>query len=68
MNDTVIVYPLASEVCIRIGGHCYVDDGGVDMTNPPTRHRICKHCGWKQEGRYQDIIKWADDNKDKEEK
>ena len=54
-------YPLSKKQCLSYGGHCYEDEGFVVLTNPPISHRICKHCGHKQEGRQQPSIQWVDD-------
>ncbi len=52
---------ISKEECLKIGGHCYEIDNGVVCTNPPIYHRVCKHCGWVQEGREQPNMKWEDD-------
>ena len=54
-------YPLTQEECLKIGGHCYVQEPEVIMTNPPIYHRTCKHCGKRQECRIQHPIEWHDD-------
>jgi len=44
-------YKLTKEECLKIGGHCYEIDDQVICTNPPIYHRVCKHCGHRQEYR-----------------
>jgi hypothetical protein len=41
-------HPLTKEECVKIGGHCYVQDQLVLMSNPPRYTRTCKHCGHRQ--------------------
>lgn len=53
---------ISKEECLKIGGHCYEYENIVINTNPPIYHRICKHCGWVQEGMTQPNINWFDDN------
>jgi len=52
---------LTEEECLKIGGHCWVVDNYVVLTNPPIYHRRCKHCGKVQEGHSQPRVRWADD-------
>lgn len=55
-------YKLSSSACLDIGGHCYEDSNYVIDMNPPIYHRVCKHCGWVQEGSRQPSIDWHDDD------
>ena len=55
-------YPLTKEECIKIGGHCFEISNEVVLTNPPIYHRICKHCGYKEEGTQRDSFNWHEDN------
>lgn len=52
-------YPLTKGRCLEICGHCYEMEDTVVCTNPPIFHRVCKHCGHRQEGRSHDY--WQDD-------
>lgn len=52
---------LTEEECIAISGHCYEVSNQVVMTLPPIYHRICKHCGKRQESRVHDSFEWRDD-------
>ncbi len=56
-----MTYPLSKEECEKIGGHCYELDNVVVDTLPPIYHRVCKHCGWVQEGSRQADMNWHDD-------
>ncbi|HEX9565584.1 MAG TPA: hypothetical protein VF981_16515, partial [Gemmatimonadaceae bacterium] len=37
------------ELCAK-GGHCWIEDGAVVLTMPPTFLRHCKHCKARQAG------------------
>ena len=52
---------LTPEECLDIGGHCYKADDFVIDSYPPIYHRVCKHCGWRQEGHPQPPMAWQDD-------
>lgn len=53
-------FPLTEQRCLKIGGHCWIMDNEVYLTNPPIYIRHCKHCGKRQEGRSQDPVNWED--------
>ena len=53
-------FPLTEKECLKIGGHCWVDDPLIYLTAPPIYSRQCKHCGKRQEGRKQPSIGWHD--------
>lgn len=68
-NDNAMAFPVLAEikdgklpedVCVALGGHCYVTDSSVLASYPPTYVRRCKHCGHTQYGRPQDDISWSD--------
>ena len=42
-------YKLTKEECLKIGGHCYEQGSCAISAYPPIYHRICKHCGHRQE-------------------
>lgn len=52
---------LTKEECLKIGGHCYEEESSVVLTNPPIYHRVCKHCGHRQQGMAQPLMHWEDD-------
>jgi hypothetical protein len=47
-NVAISNYPLTKEECLKIGGHCYVEEPFILLSNPPRSIRICKHCGNRQ--------------------
>jgi len=55
-------FALTKEECLKIGGHCYDMDNKAVLTLPPIYHRICKHCGHKQQGILVAPVEWKDDN------
>lgn len=54
-------YPLTKKKCLKMGGHCYERTNYTIDTNPPIYHRVCKHCGWVQEGTAQSDMNWEGD-------
>jgi hypothetical protein len=52
---------ISKEECLRIGGHCYKMCDYVIDTLPPIYHRVCKHCGHRQQGQRQEDYSWEDD-------
>lgn len=54
-------YVSSNAQCLAFGGHCWVEAGYVIDTLPPIYHRACKHCGHRQSGRPQEVIRWEDD-------
>ena len=51
---------MTEEECEAMGGHCWVGDPNILLSNPPTYIRSCKHCGKVQYGKPQDAIDWRD--------
>lgn len=54
-------YSISKKKCLAMGGHCYEVSNYVIDTMPPIYHRVCKHCGHKQEGVRQPEMDWRDD-------
>jgi len=51
---------ISEEECLKIGGHCWVDENAVGASNPPTYFRHCKHCNKRQYGRRNEAFEWRD--------
>jgi len=51
---------VSEAVCLKLGGHCWVDEDAVGASNPPTYFRRCKHCNKRQYGRRQEAFEWKD--------
>lgn len=49
------------EECLRHGGHCYIEQAPTVEPGPSIWHRHCKHCGWVQESRRPEPLRWYDD-------
>ena len=60
IEEKIKKFPLTKEECLKIGGHCWVDDPWIYATTAPIHSQHCKHCGKRQEGRQQDPIDWHD--------
>lgn len=55
-------YTLTKEECLKIGGHCYEIENNIIATIPPISHRVCKHCGHRQESKpMMETDLWRDD-------
>lgn len=62
ISNNYPTYPLSEKECLKIGGHCFKQEDYVINTNPPTYHRVCRHCGLVEQGGSQPSVAWRRDS------
>jgi hypothetical protein len=53
-------YPLAFDICLEVGGHCWGDMQARVHLEPVVYTETCKHCGATRQGVVQEPMKWEE--------